>query len=111
RPIGELVQNLLGNGRQHRLGRLRFAWHTCSWSSCYAPNTKFLTGPRSTFTKGESFNTPAPVLAHAIGIPQPGSIESDNNSGAAAVTGVLKKGPPTFRTPNKQCITSRHYNA
>ncbi|WP_235582381.1 hypothetical protein, partial [Rhizobacter sp. Root16D2] len=24
--------------------RLRLAWHTCSWSSCYASHTKLLTG-------------------------------------------------------------------
>src|SRR5881396_3870603 len=36
------------NARQLALGGLaglRLAWHTCSLATCYALNTKFLTGP------------------------------------------------------------------
>ncbi|MEM5279340.1 hypothetical protein VSR17_30705, partial [Cupriavidus taiwanensis] len=41
---------VLGNARQLTVGGLAglgFAWHTCSLATCYALNTKFLTGPLS----------------------------------------------------------------
>jgi glycosyltransferase involved in cell wall biosynthesis len=41
---------VLGDSRQLTIGglaRLGFAWHTCSLATCYALNTKFLTGPQA----------------------------------------------------------------
>src|SRR5690606_17527895 len=45
RAITERLQQLGGDGRQRgRLGSW-FAWHRHSLASCYAPNTKLMTGP------------------------------------------------------------------
>src|SRR5690606_19525170 len=45
RAVTERLQQFWGNGRQR--GRLSswFAWHRHSLASCYASNTKLLTGP------------------------------------------------------------------
>ena len=50
RPGNELLEQLLGYLRHCRLGRRRgrllcLAWHSCSLWTCYASNTKLLTGP------------------------------------------------------------------
>src|SRR5690606_32554372 len=47
RAVTERLQQFWGNGRQRGRWGSWFAWHRHSLASCYASNTKLMTGPSS----------------------------------------------------------------
>ena len=56
RALYEMGNQVLGNAWQLALSSLvglGFAWHTCSLATCYALNTKFLTGPLGAHFHGD----------------------------------------------------------